>query len=69
MFLNQAHLVDKLFNLFDLGFLIYNTVLVILFHGFAMGINLSNMWSVSTSMLSVMIYFLLKFNFWVLKCY
>ena len=69
MFLNQAHLVDKLFNLFDLGFFIYNTVLVILFHGFSMGINLSNMWSVSTSILSVMIYFLLKFNFWVLKCY
>lgn len=46
MFLNQAHLVDKLFNIFDLGFLIYNTVLVILFHGFAVGINLSNMWSV-----------------------
>ena len=43
MFLNQAHLVDKLFNIFDRGFLIYNTVLVILFHGFAVGINLSNM--------------------------
>lgn len=43
MFLNQAHLVDKLFNLFDLGFLICNTELIILFHGFAVGINLSNM--------------------------